>query len=82
MKPAGIPLAPGQLPTSSQKKAQVTPQDGRKSPADGIVYDPLALARRDPGWETTFERVLDSWLRKVHKESLAEKMGGTVQHRP
>jgi len=70
LKPAGVPLA---LSSSSQKKASVLSAvhtDSKKHPGDGVAYDPLALARRDPGWNQTLERVLDLWLRSVYKESL------------
>lgn len=70
MKPAGVPLAPGQIPGPAARKTETNALDARKSPADGIAYDPLAIARRDAGWNITLEKVLDAWLRKVHKESL------------
>jgi hypothetical protein len=43
-----------------------------RSSADGIAYDPTAIARRDGGWEETLSTVLVRWVEAVAKETRRE----------
>ena len=71
LKPAGIPL-PQDNRSSSNRTPPITSSstvshNSRIGP-DGIYFDPVAIARRDVGWEETLQRVIDAWLRSVYEE--------------
>jgi hypothetical protein len=41
-----------------------------------IYFDPVAIARRDVGWEETLRRVIDAWLRSVYEELYKQQQKG------
>jgi hypothetical protein len=79
LKPAGIPLPPDNRGSSHRVipiGSSSTVSHNSKVGPDVIYFDPVAIARRDVGWEETLRRVIDAWLRSVYEELYKQQQKG------
>lgn len=61
------PVSWGAGPGAKASAGAGTGASGRDK-AEPIPFDPVAIARKDPGWEATLERVVGTWVDAVARE--------------